>query len=322
MKSRNVVFMAAACLVLLTQATSAAEFNWKGDLRVRTETRFTEGAATDTTNRNRIRMRYGFNSEISDNLTAYVNFATSTLTGSLGENNSTNQTFTNFQSYPIFLDQAYIIYRPSVEILERYKLYAGKMQNFFKTTQLMWDGDTNPDGLGHEYNLGAFVFRASQWTQASGTLKPDLNTGIYGYQIGFMGEPVEVFISNYVDTSGTAANYWDLIGTLGLGDFKFTANYATETNTSKAGYIAWVDYKSVKAAGDWALKLGYNHYDDTFNPDMKDSDFGGPNIKGYILGFGYGIENNMALNVTYLGRERVTDGLDRTTLQIDLNTKF
>jgi hypothetical protein len=202
---------------------TAGEFEWSGDIRVRNESFYAQQI-----NRNRLRLRTGFKTELTDNVDAYVRFATSTFQGSaansninVGENNSTNQNFVNASAYPMFVDLAYITYRPSM--VERLKIHAGKMKNFFASTPLLWDADTNPDGLGEEYNMGAFIFRAAQWSQITNMAN---NTGFYSYQLGWQGDILELYLSNYVDTSsgtisganvGTIGNYLDYLAVASLG---------------------------------------------------------------------------------------------------------
>lgn len=332
MKKLAAFFLAS---MMIGSVAHAVDFSWSGDLRVRQETRYTQNGTPDVNNRNRIRLRYGFKADIQDNFQVFTRFATSkgqNLTNSVqGENNSTNQSFENFNDYPLFIDQAYVVYRPNVEWLERYKLFAGKMKNFFTTTYLVWDGDTNPDGLGHEYNFGAWVFRAAQWSRyseknaAGVTLRPEQATGIYAYQIGFMGDPFEIYLANYIDTNAAnigGGDYLDAIGTFALNPFKLSLNYSTERNTSKSGYVALLDFNKVKTAGDISARVGMFHYDDTFQPAYKDSDLAGANMEGYILGASYGLEDNIELAVNWLGKHTVTTQLDRTNLILDMIVKF
>jgi hypothetical protein len=297
---------------------AAGEFEWSGDIRVRNEKLYPEQR-----DRNRLRFRTGFKTTLNEYLEANLRFATSTFSGTTGGNNSTNQNFTSFNTYPAFWDMAYVTYRPSM--IERLKIHAGKMKNFFASTPLLWDADTNPDGLGQEYNLGSIILRASQWGQNTNLAN---NSGLFSYQVGWLGDNLEVFFSNYVDTSGTASNYWDYLATYSLGAFKLTADYANETVNNKAGYWLSLEWNKVKAAGDWAMKAGFVHHDDGFNPDLKDSDFFAHGStatlsnEGPFAAVAYGLEDGLELSATYFGTYRKTDLVNTNHLMIDLVAKF
>lgn len=321
-----------ALLLGMAGALPAAEVVWKGDIRVRSETYTHQGQPNEVVNRQRMRFRYGFQTELSENLNVYARMATSKLndpTG-FGEFNSSNQTYKGMNPMSLFLDQAYISYRPNVEWLERYKLYAGKMVNYFATTPLTWDADINPDGMGHEYNLGSLVFRAAQWTLAS-DLKPELNTGIYAYQIGWRGDIFDLYLSSYNDSRvnfGTAGatSFNGLLAFLTLGNLKLTADLNADPSNGQSGFLYMAELNKVKAAGDWALKLGWFHYDPNFKPFGKDSDYwkgigAVTQVEGWILGGGIALEDNLEVQANFL-KKTDQNQKDLSNVFLDAIVKF
>ena len=69
----------------------------------------------------------------------------------IGDPTTTNQTFTGFQKYPIWIDQAYARWTP--KCAPGLAVTAGKMPNPWETTDLVWDPDINPDGVWVRYNV-------------------------------------------------------------------------------------------------------------------------------------------------------------------------
>lgn len=140
----------------------------KGDLRLRHQI---DWAVTGNTvrERERLRLRTGFDTRISENLKAGFGLATgseknldagavtvSTKTGSGtatgttiidAEPTSTNHTFGNgFAKAMLMVDYAYLEYTP----YSWAKVTGGKMKSgtqLWQTTDLQWDTDINPDGL-------------------------------------------------------------------------------------------------------------------------------------------------------------------------------
>ena len=130
----------------------------KGDLRTRYQVDLATSSALPDRERMRMRLRIGFNTRIADNLSAGFGFATGAaktydVTGSTpvsvtvsdGEPRSTNHTFGDtFSKAQMMVDYGYIQYDPAGWITA----YIGKFKNpVWQTTDLLWDGDLNPDGI-------------------------------------------------------------------------------------------------------------------------------------------------------------------------------
>ena len=112
----------------------------KGDFRLRYQ-KEKKNLTTENRNRGRIRYRLGIEAEVTDQVTIYAGLASG------GDDpRSTNQTFENsFDTGDIRLDYAAVEYAP----MEGVQFIGGKFKTgeyLWKTTDLLWDGDINPEG--------------------------------------------------------------------------------------------------------------------------------------------------------------------------------
>lgn len=89
----------------------------------------------------------------------------------------------------------------------------------------------------------------------------------------------------------------------------------------------------VREEGDWQASVGYKHVgSDSVLDAFTDSDLGlgGTNIKGYTLGFQYGLYRQTSIGARYLSGKTIdspiNDAVDAkfgvSTLQVDLNVRF
>jgi hypothetical protein len=117
----------------------------KGDLRVRYEhKKETDSADRD---RGRIRMRLGADTKINENIKIGLGLATG---GS--DPRSTNETFDNtFETSDIRLNYAYAEHTP----FNNFSWWAGKYNGIknaiWRPSDLLWDSDINPEGVGLKY---------------------------------------------------------------------------------------------------------------------------------------------------------------------------
>jgi hypothetical protein len=173
--------------------SSARNWNWKGDIRLRNEYRNQEGTGNDR-NRQRIRFRYGVQAKVSDELKVNARIATgqSSTGGTGGDPVSTNQSFdTNFAKKNVNLDLANLEYSPAVPGVTKVKVIGGMMESpFWSVSPLVFDGDLSFDGAAAQVsqevgpatiftNAGAFSLdtdeteSASLWIAQSGaSVKP------------------------------------------------------------------------------------------------------------------------------------------------------
>lgn len=111
-----------------------------GDMRVRQEWNFITGRdRSRTAVRARLRATYAVSDKIS--------VGTQIATGDPDDPNSTDVTLGNFaDDFPVSLDQAWIRYRSG-----GLAAYAGKFPQIFQRTDMLWDSDVSPQGVGAAY---------------------------------------------------------------------------------------------------------------------------------------------------------------------------
>jgi hypothetical protein len=188
-------------------------FNFSGDLRVRYEPFFQEGAER---HRERIRARFNLTGKLTDEFYGGITLAT----GSLDDPVSTNQTFTGFLNRKNFgLDKAWITFKPkAVPFL---KLDAGKFSYPWYRTGLTFDGDVNPEGFAqtlsfdlkkgflknftivgfelpiNEVSSGYDSFIMGGQVQAQFQIHPKVRLGLYLATVQFdRSDPIAVAVDN------------------------------------------------------------------------------------------------------------------------------
>jgi hypothetical protein len=162
----TVLFVAQSPIVSRAQAQTDESSDWKfaGDFRLRYE-RTTQQEPTpeplvlEPRNRGVVRFRAG----VTKKFTELLDFGARLVTGSRDDPNSTDITLGDFgDGLEVSLDRAYLnlIYKDVF-------LTGGKFENPFLRTELVWDGDVNPQGAGVSYAFSGL-----------GDITPKL-TGIY-----------------------------------------------------------------------------------------------------------------------------------------------
>lgn len=142
-------------------SSSITRFKLSGDIRLRQQFESqTPGADTDISNeRSRTRVRFRLNGDFDLKNGWNTGFALETA----GASDSGNQTFENgADDYGISLARAYVGYTNG-----DFTFVGGKQKNIFYTTDLVWDGDINPQGLTEQYlwalnDKTSVTFRAGQ----------------------------------------------------------------------------------------------------------------------------------------------------------------
>lgn len=121
-------------------------FRFSGDIRVRYEPFFQAG--TEQRHRERMRLRFQANAELTKELSGGFRIAT----GGLDDPISTNQSFTNFFTRKSFdLDRAWLTYKP--ERLGWLTLTGGKFAYPWYRTELIFDNDLNPEGFAETFSF-------------------------------------------------------------------------------------------------------------------------------------------------------------------------
>lgn len=271
-------------------ATAAAEPRLKitGDLRLRAQ-----GDYSDSDGRNRnssqLRGRLGATYAVSDRVTIGGRLAT----GDPDDPNSTDVQLSNFlDDLEVSLDMAYLQFN-----FGDLKLYGGKMPMPFTRTDLVWDGDVNPQGAAAVYKralAGGGAFRANGLffvvdeqaagpdstmlggqfgfdSPAFGHWKYDLSAGYYHYDLGSTaGGDGGDFRSNLLNPDGSYRSDFrlvDLVGGVTYGGFgeqwplrlvgDYVRNLGAATDAD-TGYGADLSLGKASAVGDWRFTYGYS----------------------------------------------------------------
>lgn len=104
---------------------------------------------TQDRHRERVRLRLGVDAKIDTPLQASMRLAT----GNSSDPVSTNQTLGNYgRPYAVLLDQAYLRYTPVTrDGFNWLTVWGGRMPNPWISTDLVWDGDLNFEGVAATY---------------------------------------------------------------------------------------------------------------------------------------------------------------------------
>jgi len=178
-----------------SQDTWADTISMKGDLRLRHEL-IDQDNKPETRNRWRLRARISLKGEVNDMADVHVRLASG------GDDPvSTNQSLDDgFTSKGFQLDRAYLELRPGDGVA----LWGGKTPMPFEAvSDLVWDGDLNPEGVALRYTAGAVFFNTAAWWAEERSSTDD--TMMYGAQLGAetdAGETVSVM-------GGLSYFYWD-----------------------------------------------------------------------------------------------------------------
>jgi hypothetical protein len=192
-------------------------FKWYGDFRVRYENDFFSGDnrlntypdwprinraggfaridnpfrnTTDDRQRYRIRLRFGLESQIADNLKAVVRLTTSNDRSPISINQSLGQTG---QQYEIALDRAFLQYDfiagSQGKETNWFTVWAGRVPNLWLSTDNVFDPDLNFEGFA-----GTFRLPFGDGKRLSKPLSVPNTAGWQQFQSGFT-QPNEVYLS-------------------------------------------------------------------------------------------------------------------------------
>ncbi|MEI8344548.1 MAG: putative porin [Candidatus Omnitrophota bacterium] len=233
------------------------------------------GSLDRTQNRFRIRLRWGFEKQLTEEWTTGFRLAT----GDVTDVTSTNTTLTNnFAMKNILVDRAFAKYTPNslkdYGMLKGLTVGVGKFENPFLrySTTIMWDADVVPEGAYEQANIQWYsdemnqvnsVLTAGQFITAEGTAQ-NADTEIYGAQ-GSLTWSTYMFNSDLPVDVTTAISYYDYPGygyTTGnntlaapAGSFLNTNTYALDAprvidSYNELGF--YVDRTPVALWYDWA----------------------------------------------------------------------
>jgi hypothetical protein len=266
----------------------ASRLNVSGDLRLRGQ-----GDWSDDDGKNRasmqVRGRLGATFAVNDRITIGARLAT----GDSNDPNSTDVQLSNWlDDLEVSLDMAYVQFN-----FDNLTLYGGKMPQPFARTDLVWDGDVNPQGLAATWrqplagggtlraNGLAFVVDESAGgpdstmlgaqlgyeSAARGNWKFDVHGAYYHYNLGSIaGADSGDFRSNLLGPDGNYLSEFHLANLLmgvtwgGLGErwpLRLVADYVHNTGAATdadTGYGTDLILGKASAPGDWRFTYGHS----------------------------------------------------------------
>lgn len=189
------------------QAQDPSGLKFNGDFRVRYEYT-TEGNGAASLGREVARFRLGMSYALRDDIVVRARLAT----GDPGDPNSADVTLGSFvNDLSVSLDMA------AVEVSRsRWALFGGKFANPFQRTELVWDGDVNPQGVAGRVMVG-------DPATVTGTLTGlyfivDSRTGNQGSDMGGAQVSITAPVADKWKVSGSAAYYDYRIRSLAAAD--------------------------------------------------------------------------------------------------------
>ncbi|HOM26690.1 MAG TPA: putative porin, partial [bacterium] len=244
---------------------------FSGDIRVRYQNEDIEGSPDR--DRYRIRARWGFKTKISENTEIGLRLATGT-----GEQTSTNQTFGEaFSQKSFWLDRAYLKHN-----FNDFGLIAGKIENPFYTTDIIWDSDINPEGLAFIYKNQKGLFINSGIFPLAEFKNLTDDPFLYGIQLGYgskIGNEVEFKIATSIYTTKSLK---------GKKQSEISPKYEPKGNTLESNGKYIYEYKPFDIILELTpFKIAEKPF--TLYADyLKNIESGVREDKGYLIGFSIG----------------------------------
>ena len=323
----------------------ANKIKLKGDIRVRYQHQAEDGKASDR-DRGRVRYRLGVIAKPSDGWEVGAGLASG---GS--DLRSTNQSFDEtFSTKGINLDYAYAQYKFN----DSFKGIGGKFKfkdYLYTSTDLMWDGDINPEGASINYSgnndLGTSFVNGGVWVLEENS-SSDADPFMYYLQLGHKfgsGNLFGTIAGTYysfeeinklgdIVTDGTNTDFsfgglFGLSGELGVKDLfgsgsraSIIADWVKNDDTSSAkdnGYAIGLKV----SRGNWSFKYIYADLEENAWPDiLPDSDrFDGlTGIDGHEFVIDYALMKNVTLGFDYYNVDM--GAVNQDLLQFDVVVKF
>lgn len=327
-------------------ASKASRLNISGDLRLRYEGNFSD--ASVARNRGVIRARIRADYQIND----WLEIGGRIGTGNADDPNSDDVSLSDFaDDLSVSLDQVYASFSHGGAVVR-----GGKIPLPFKRTDLVWDGDVNPQGASISYTTdfgGAKINMAGLYFIIDEDVAgPD--SDMLGGQIGFQTSPgadfsVQAAVAYYdyslaslggADAGDFRSNLLALDGSY-LSDFNlldvnggftyagfgdrwpvslsgdYVKNFGSATNED-TGYSVDVSAGRAKYACDWRLAYGYMNaeVDAVFAAFSHDNLEIATSYELHSLSADYVIDSHFMLNATYY-RYHALEGVSSATFPSD-----
>lgn len=124
---------------------------------------------TEDRNRLRTRFRFGLKAKVTQGVEAGARL----VTGSTSNPVSTNETLGDYgSSFSVQMDRAYLKYKT---LAENWTVVAGRFENPFVRTNLIWDDDLQFDGIAASY----YWLRSSSWDDDDRQWDPFVTFGLF-----------------------------------------------------------------------------------------------------------------------------------------------
>lgn len=310
-------------------AEAASRFSVGGDFRLRYESNTGDDDGRDW-DRGVLRLRVGAKYAVTDQLTVGARIAT----GDPDDPNSSDVTLSNFDDDLQFsLDQAYAQYKVGGA-----ELWGGKFATPFVRTDLVWDGDVNPQGLGATWadlvgggtvKMAGLYFLVDQsvagadssmWGGQLGFDLPvgerfrfDLAGALYDYTLpGVVGADIGDFRTNLIGPDGkylSDFNLFDVIAGVsyhgsGRWPLRLAGEYVKNNGArtpGDTGYSIELSAGQTKARGDWRFGYGYAvaEVDAVLAAFSQDNTTIGTNYRQHTLYLNYSLTEKLLLDATY-----------------------
>lgn len=313
---------------LAMDAAPRSRLDVSGDFRLRYEGNYGDDDARDW-QRGVLRARLGATYVVNDRLTIGARLAT----GDPDDPNSSDVTLSNFaDDFDVSLDAAY-----ARLALADATLWGGKFQLPFTRTDLVWDGDVNPQGVGANYampfgggalKLAVLYFLVDQSVAGSDSsmlgaqlgfdlpltqdLRAELAAGWYDYALpGVAGADTGDLRSNLVGPDGRYVSDFDLVDVIASLTFRgqeswplrLTGEYVRNLGARSSGDTGYsIELFAGKASerGDWRLGYGYSvaEVDAVLAAFSHDNTTIATNYRQHTLVLNYAITEDVILDAT------------------------
>jgi Putative porin len=318
----------AAPVAVAKAAAPPSRLAVSGDFRLRYEGNYGNDDAQDW-DRGVLRARLGANYVVNDWLTVGGRLAT----GDPDDPNSSDVTLSNFaDDLNVSLDQAYAQFK-----FENAEVWGGKFPLPFTRTELVWDGDVNPQGVGAIYAMpvGGGALRLSGLYflvdhSVAGTdssmlgaqagldlpltedFRLELSAAYYDYTLpGVAGADAGDFRSNLIGPDGRYVSDFNLTDVIGAMTFRggerwpvrLTGEYVKNGGARTPGDTAYnfeLLAGQVRDRGDWRFGYSYSvaEVDAVLAAFSQDNTTIATNYRQHTLFVDYAITNKVLFDAT------------------------
>lgn len=331
----------------------------KGDMRFRHEILRTDDASgnlDDTDDRLRIRARVGVYADVNDTTKAGFRFVTTGKNDGLGSNDSTNESLDeDWKTRNLGLDLAYIKWTPEMLGGNTTMTFGKYKQPWVKVNSLVWDGDTNPEGIAinSEFKVGGITLMPS----AGYHVLDDSDAASFSDEVHMFHAQLAAKIGKKTKVGVTYFGYEDDFnrtpGTFDKAEEERLIEVFGQTAIPGTPVTAYASYVTNENDDDllpetddnaWAVgakaklgnfKLGYEYRDqgvNALNQNFNNSDTLDDG-EGSIFKLSYKIDKNFSVGATYydmetnlkdsnVGKLGSENYEDYELLHLDLKAKF